>query len=324
MAGRIATLTEDKIAFRLADRSDFSLISINPRKVPEEIQPGRAYRAESGIETQVALLEGESTGQGQAAALTAIGAAATERDAGLPRSRRPFRVDVLPSRLAFADAWEMRDTDAARRPLWALVGVGGDELTGYGPDLSDGLPAFVIGGPGKSGRSTLLLTLARSYQRQGVKLVIAAPRPSPLRELGGDEGVLRLFTDSDIPAADLTEALEEAAGGPVVVLVDDAELLKDCEARDVLREIIARGSDQGRAVVIAGGEEDICTGFSGWQVDAKKARRGVLLSPQQTMSGELIGTRLSRSSVGGQVTPGRALLHLGDGEPRTVTVPLTV
>jgi S-DNA-T family DNA segregation ATPase FtsK/SpoIIIE len=324
MAGRISTLTEDKIAFRLADRSDFSLIAINPRKVPEEIQPGRAYRSESGIEMQVALLDGDVTGQGQAAALTAIGEAATARDAALPRARRPFRVDVLPSRLSFADAWQMRDTDAARSPLWALVGVGGDELTGYGPDLSDGLPAFVIGGPGKSGRSTLLLTLARSYQQQGVKLVIAAPRPSPLRELAGTEGVLRVFTDSDIPADDLSQALEEAGDSPLVVLVDDAELLKDCEARDVLKEIIARGSDRGRAVVVAGGEEDICSGFSGWQVDAKKARRGVLLSPQQTMSGELIGTRLARSSVGGQVTPGRALLHLGDGEPKTVTVPLTV
>ncbi|MDX6355040.1 MAG: segregation ATPase FtsK/SpoIIIE, family, partial [Streptomyces sp.] len=324
MAGRISTLTEDKIAFRLADRSDFSLISINPRKVPDEIQPGRAYRSESGIELQVALLDGDTTGQGQAAALTAIGAAATERDALLPRSRRPFRVDVLPSRLSFADAWEMRDTDAARAPLWALVGVGGDELTGYGPDLSDGLAAFVIGGPGKSGRSTLLLTLARSYQQQGVKLVVSAPRPSPVRELAGGPGVLRVFTDNDIPADELTKALEEAEGSPVVVLIDDAELLRDCDAKDVLKEIISRGTDSGRAVVLAGGEEDICSGFSGWQVDAKKARRGVLLSPQQTMSGELIGTRLSRSSVGGQVTPGRALLHLGDGEPKTVTVPLTV
>jgi DNA segregation ATPase FtsK/SpoIIIE, S-DNA-T family len=322
MAGRISTLTEDKIAFRLADRSDFSLIAVNPRKVPEEIQPGRAYRSESGIELQVAMLSGDPTGQGQAAALTAIGEAASARDADLPRSRRPFRVDVLPSRLSFADAWEMRDTDAARDPLWALVGVGGDELTGYGPNLSDGLPAFVIGGPGKSGRSTLLMTMARSYQTQGVKLVIAAPRPSPLRELAGAPGVLRTFTDSDIPADELSKALEEAEGSPLVVLVDDAELLKECEAKDVLKEIIARGTDHGRAVVIAGGEEDICSGFSGWQVDAKKARRGVLLSPQQTMSGDLIGTRLSRSSVGGQVTPGRALLHLGDGEPKTVTVPL--
>ncbi|SEN07629.1 FtsK/SpoIIIE domain-containing protein [Actinacidiphila rubida] len=323
MAGRISTLTEDKIAFRLADRGDFSLISINPRKIPEEIQPGRAYRSESAVELQVALLNGDSTGQGQAAAIAAIGEAATARDAGLPRARRPFRVDVLPSRLSFADAWEMRDTDAARDPLWALVGVGGDELTGYGPNLSDGLPAFVIGGPGKSGRSTLLMTLARSYQQQGVKLVIATPRPSPLRGLAGGPGVLRTFTDSDIPADEMSKALEEAEGSPVVVLVDDAELLKDCEAKDILKDIIARGSDHGRAVVIAGGEEDICSGFSGWQVDAKKARRGVLLSPQQTMSGELIGTRLSRSTVGGQVTPGRALLHLGDGEPKTVTVPLT-
>ncbi len=90
----------------------------------------------------------------------------------------------------------------------------------------------------------------------------------------------------------------------------------------MLRDIVSRGSEAGRAVVLAGDEEDICSGFSGWQVEAKKARRGVLLSPQSTMSGELIGIRLTRGSTGGPVTPGRALLHLGDSDPRTVTVPL--
>ncbi|WSS20459.1 FtsK/SpoIIIE domain-containing protein [Streptomyces sp. NBC_01190] len=324
MAGRIAGLTEDKIAFRMADRADFALLSVNPRKVRDGLPPGRAYRAESGVEAQIALLSGEATGQGQAAALAAIGAATGERDAGVPRARRPFRVDVLPSRLSFTDAWGLRDRDAARRPLWSLVGVGGDELTGHGPDLAEGLPAFVIGGPGRSGRSTLLLALARGWQRQGVSLVVAAPRPSPLRELAGGEGVLRVFTGSDLSAAELAGVLAGAAGAPAVVLVDDAETLRDCDAGDVLKEVIAGGRERGRAVVLAGAEEDVCAGFSGWQVEAKKAHRGALLSPRQMTSGELIGTRLSRGHVGAQVTPGRALLHLGDGELRTVTVPLTI
>ncbi|MEK8171338.1 FtsK/SpoIIIE domain-containing protein [Streptomyces sp. M19] len=138
--GRISSLTEDKYALRLADRSDFSMVGINHRKVPEEIAPGRAFKGETGIETQFALLSDDNSGQGQAAALATIGESATARDAGVPRERRPFRVDVLPSRISFRDAWELRDSVASRSPLWTLVGVGGDELTGHGPDLASGIP----------------------------------------------------------------------------------------------------------------------------------------------------------------------------------------
>ncbi len=69
----------------------------------------------------------------------------------------------------------------------------------------------------------------------------------------------------------------------------------------------------GRAVVLGGSAEDVGGGFSGWQVEARKARQGALLSPQGLSDGDLVGVRLPRSSVGGPVTPGRALLHLGDG-----------
>ena len=31
---------------------------------------------------------------------------------------------------------------------------------------------------------------------------------------------------------------------------------------------------------IAGSTDDLCTGFSGWQVDMKRGRSGILLSPQ--------------------------------------------
>ncbi|MFJ8198008.1 FtsK/SpoIIIE domain-containing protein [Streptomyces sp. NPDC096152] len=322
LAGRISSLTEDKYGLRLADRSDFSMLDINARKVPEEIPPGRAFRNETAAETQFALLCEDTTGQGQAAALMAIGDAAAARDTDVPRARRPFRVDVLPSRISFADAWAMRDTAAAASPLWALVGVGGDELTAFGPDLAEGVPAFVIGGPAKSGRSTVLLNFARSYLAQGVRLVVAAPRQSPLRELEGREGVLKVFTGRDVDEDELEEAVGSASPEqPVAVLVDDAEVLDDCDAEDVFKRIIQRGAEEGLALVIAGDEEEICDGFSGWQVDAKKARRGILLSPQDSSAGELIGIRTTRSMVGGAVAPGRGMLHLGTGEHMTVTTP---
>jgi S-DNA-T family DNA segregation ATPase FtsK/SpoIIIE len=323
LAGRLSNLTEDKYGLRLADRGDFAMLDINSRKVPEEIPPGRAFRNETATETQFALLSSDTTGQGQATALISIGDAATARDADVPRSRRPFRVDVLPSRISFADAWAMRDPLTSASPLWAVVGVGGDELTAFGPDLSEGVPAFVIGGPAKSGRSTMLLNFARSYLAQGVRLVVAAPRPSPLRELEGQEGVLYVFTGRDIDEDEFEEAIKPAsAEEPIVVLVDDAEVLDDCDAEDVFKRILQSGSEDGLAVVIAGDEEEICDGFSGWQVDAKKARRGILLSPQDTSAGELIGIRTTRSMVGGPITPGKGMLHLGSGEHITVTTPM--
>ncbi|MEU2726634.1 FtsK/SpoIIIE domain-containing protein [Streptomyces griseoviridis] len=323
LAGRISSLTEDKYGLRLADRADFSMLDINSRKVPEEIPPGRAFRNESAAETQFALLSEDTTGQGQAAALDSIGVAAAARDSGVPRGRRPFRVDVLPNRISFDDAWAMRDPATAASPLWALVGVGGDELTAFGPDLGQGVPAFVIGGPAKSGRSTTLLSFARSYLAQGVRLIVAAPRQSPVRELDGVDGVLKVFTGRDVDEDELEELIGSATPAePIVVLVDDAEVLDDCDAEDVFKRIVERGAEEGLAVVIAGDEDEICDGFSGWQVDAKKARRGILLSPQESGSGELIGIRTNRSMVGGPINPGKGMLHLGSGEHITVTTPM--
>ncbi|HET6699598.1 MAG TPA: FtsK/SpoIIIE domain-containing protein [Nocardioidaceae bacterium] len=333
LSSRMATLAEEKLVLRLADRNDYSLAGLNPKKMPEQLPPGRAFRAESGVEAQIALLAPDASGQGQGAALTDIGARVRERDAGVPRSRRPFRVDVLPKRLDFDQAWQMQAEDHG--PLWGLVGVGGDELAAVGPDLGAGAATFVAGGPAKSGRSTLLLTMARSFLAGGAALVVVTPRPSPLRELEGHPGVARVITDADLGEEQLRDAVsaargqdsgeDEQAGGarPVVVLVDDAELLKDCPAKGALRDLVRTGGDRGIALVVAGVTEEVGGGFSGWLVDVKKNRQGALLSPQNPMDGDLLGVRLPRSMAGQPVQPGRALVHLGDGELRTVQVPAT-
>ncbi|MGH4032431.1 FtsK/SpoIIIE domain-containing protein [Actinomycetota bacterium Odt1-20B] len=323
LIGRMASLTEDKYGLRLADRSDFSMLGINARKVPEEIPPGRGFKNEHGTETQFALLAEDASGQGQAAALTAIGEAAAARDADVPRARRPFRVDVLPSRISFADAWEMRDPEVAASKLWSLVGIGGDDIMGFGPDLAQGVPTFVVAGPAKSGRSTTLMNIARSYLTQGVRIVVAAPRPSPLRELDGQDGVLKVFTGDDIESDEFKEVVESATPEePIVWIIDDGEVLEDCDAEREFKRLVQRGTERGLALVLGGDEEEVCGGFSGWQVEAKKGRRGILLSPQDSSSGELIGARTTRSMVGGPIAPGKGMLHLGNGEVVTVTTPM--
>lgn len=319
LSSRIGTLVEDKIVLRLPDRTDFSYAGLNPKKLPETINDGRAFASESGIEMQVALLAGESTGQAQSAALTALGAASTARDAHLARTRRPFRLDVLPSSLPFEDAWNLRDTD--RTDLWAMIGVGGDELLAMGPQFGDGNGLFLLAGPPKSGRSTVLLTMARSLALQGASIVVLAPRVSPLRELAGEPGIVEVITDADVAADHLAELFPPEATRRILI-VDDGELLRDTDARPWFQQFVKTCSDREQGLILGGMLGEIASGLTGWQVEMKRARRGALLSPTSTTDGEILGLRLSRSAVSDQVTPGRALVNVGSGEIVSVQVPV--
>ncbi|MGY2082758.1 FtsK/SpoIIIE domain-containing protein [Blastococcus sp. SYSU DS0539] len=316
---RLASLTDSKLVLRLADRGDYPLIGVPGRQVPDVLPPGRGVAVDGAVETQVALLADDGSGQGQAAALAGIAKAAHVRDALLPRSARPFRVDPLPARITFETAWGMRPAEPG--PGFALVGVGGDELVGCGPDLDGGGLAFVVAGPARSGRSSMLAVMAESLLRQGTPVVVCAPKASPLRALAGRPGVVAVVADAAAPAGRWRELLTADPGRPLVLLLDDGEVLRDCPAAEVFREVVTGAALPGRSLVLAGGADGICTGLSGWQVDARKARQGLLLSPQGSTDGDLIGVRLPRSAVGGPVRPGRGLLHLGDGVLRTVAVP---
>jgi S-DNA-T family DNA segregation ATPase FtsK/SpoIIIE len=274
LTGRISALCEEKLVFKLAEKEDYRLAGLNPRDLPDNPPPGRAFRAGSGTELQVALLAPDASGHGQAAALQAIAAHCRSRDAAVQPAQRPFRVDVLPAHVSFADAWQLRPSSAG--PLWGMVGVGGDTLAALGPDLASGMPCFIVAGPAKSGRSTILLSMARSFLAAGTLVVLAAPRPSPLRALAGVPGVAGIFDQPELGEDELARALASFTR-PGVVLIDDAELLRDCGAAGELSRLIALGGDAGRALVLAGDAERIGLGFSGWQVEAKRARRGLLI-----------------------------------------------
>lgn len=235
-----------------------------------------------------------------------------------PRQARPFRVDVLPARISLEDARALRPASAG--PLWGLVGVGGDTLSALGPDLSAGTPCFTVAGPAKSGRSTILLSMAWSFLAAGTSLILVTPRPSPLRALESAPGVAAVFAATDLPEEAFATALSSLTG-PAVVVIDDAELLRDCEASGELRRLISSGGDAGRALVFGGDAEGLGVGFGGWQVEAKRARRGCLTAPAAFGEGNLVGVRLSRGILGQPVRPGRCLLNVGDGTLVTVTVP---
>ncbi len=277
LAGRIAAMCEDKLVFKLAEADDYALAGLRPRDLPGDIPPGRAFWAGTGTQTQVALLDPDPSGHAQAAALRQLAAWAAGLDAGVPARMRPFRVDVLPSKITFEQAWALRPP-AAVPPLWGLAGVGGDELTALGPDLSQGIPAFIVAGPALSGRSAVLASMTRSFLAGGAQVILATPAPSPLRNLAARPGVICSFSETELGEDELAEAIA-ALSGPGVVVIDDAELLIGCEAGEQLSKIVTRGAGRPLALVLAGDPESLAGGFGGWHADARRARRGCLTAP---------------------------------------------
>ncbi|KPI11132.1 cell division FtsK/SpoIIIE [Actinobacteria bacterium OK074] len=318
LSGRSTALNDNKLLLRLNDRTDYHVVGKRPRELPDTIRPGQGWTTE-GTEIQVALLAPGTSGQDQAEALRTIGAEAARRDAGLPDELRPARIGTLPAKVDFAEAYD-KVREEFRRPLWGLLGLGGDDVSPVGVDFAGASPTFVVAGPPGSGRSTTLASLAVSLLASGTRLVVLAPRESPLRALGGHPGV-RLLTSTTPTSKELAEALG-ADGGPRVVVVDDADLLVMPAIDLDLRELVTSGRDRATGVVAAATAETMA-GAMGWLSAIKRHRKGLLLAPGTLMEGDIIGVRLTHALLRGH-RPGRGLtVDPRTGEAVSVQIPVT-
>ncbi len=320
LVGRLSALLEDKMMLRMTDNSDFSNIGKQPKSVPEHMPPGRAFRAEGLLETQVALLVDDPEGTAQVAALQQIGREATERYADVPRALRPFRVDPLPTRISYADAISMTESDLA--PSELPVAVGGDTLTLRTLDAIDHGPGFLVLGPRRSGRSTTLLTMATSALDRGWRLLVITPRRSPLRELAGHDGVEALIDlegEKDEVTALYERMVPEKGGPSTAVVIDDMELMGvDGWQVDLLTKHVPKLRDTGSAVIAGATTDDLGSSYRGPAAVLKKSRSGILLSPGAPSDGDQFGVKLPRSLTGG-MPPGRGL-YVAAGQWQLVQV----
>ncbi|MBB5785545.1 FtsK/SpoIIIE domain-containing protein [Jiangella mangrovi] len=323
LVGRISALIEDKLMLRMTDNADFGHIGMNPKKVPETMEPGRAFRAEGLRETQIALLTADADGTAQVSALQEIAREAKERHADVARRFLPFRVDQLPARISYAAAMELAERPLA--PTELPLAVGGDTLTLRVLDAIDHGPGILVLGPRRSGRSTALLTMARSMIERDWKTLIITPRRSPLGDLAGRQGVeavINLEADKD-EVTKLYEAMVPEKGGrPTAVLIDDLELMGvDGWMVDLLTKHLPKLRDTGSVVVGAGTTDDLGSSYRGPAAVLKKSRSGVLLSPGAPADGDHFGIKLPRSLTGG-MPPGRGLFSAA-GQWQLVQVPET-
>ncbi|KIZ15421.1 FtsK/SpoIIIE domain-containing protein [Streptomyces natalensis] len=307
LSGTVASAFADRLTLRLADPNDYVSAGLAPRDIPKEMPSGRALRVtEEGVqESQIALLTADPSGRAQVQALQQIAREAAVTYVRPPEHLRPMRVDALPIRIGAREALALDDFTPPS-DLWALIGAGGDELAPLGVDLAEAGPGFVIAGPPKSGRSSTLITMARSLTRRGLPVVLVTPRRSPLRELEGEKGVLGVL-GSGASEGDLNDLLA-TVDGRYAVVVDDAELLYDDPLGTALEEVLRTGVDGDHALIAAGAADTMSSQYRGFLVDARRSRHGLLLAPNPD-AGELFGIRLPRDTGAGPT--GRGLLITG-------------
>lgn len=179
------------------------------------------------------------------------------------------------------------------------MGAGGDSLSPLGIDLLAHGPGAIIAGPARSGRSSVLMTAAKSLIAQGTPVVAVVPRRSPLREL---RGALAVLDGNGTGLLDLIAGRDR-----YVVVVDDAELINpDAALGQVLEDVLRTGRDGEHALLLAGSTGDLATAYRGFVAETRKSRTGVLLAVQSPADGDLFTVRLPRGAVGGP--PGRGLL----------------
>ncbi len=314
VSGRTGSLVERKFALRQPDRQDFSVYGIPPREVPEVLVDGRGLWSESVMEAQVAVLAEDVSGTGQSEALKRIAEQVAERDRVLPPAQRPFRLEVMPTSVAYDDV--VAQLDELDQPAsWVPFGIGGDELDVLGLDMS-GTANAMVAGPPQSGRTTALRFAVRAMQRRGAEVLGLFPNANTLSEELGENALLT----EDLEIDDLVARLRGLTPGTLVV-IDDAETLKESGLAPALTSLMQQGRSKGLYTLVGGSTTDLSSGYSGWLFEARKCRQGLLLSPQQPGDADVVNLRLPRSAVSGKVIPGRGLLVVPTGSYTAVQVP---
>jgi len=292
--GQIASATSAKLAFRLADRYDYAALGITVDE--PAAAPGRCFESSTGREIQIALPHRHG--------LEAAVAEAVDHDHA--SSRPPAQIGILPT---VVKAPEVVDAARVVGDEWFVpLGIGDGELEPVGFVLRDGDHALVAG-PGRSGKSTTLTTIAFlvAAARPDVEICGITPRRSPL---------LDCPEVSRLDPADVDVALRavSASGAEHLVLVDDAELVEGCDALTAL----LTGRVPGVHLVAAGNAEALRSGYGHWTQTLRRSRLGLALRPNPAADGDLWQTALPRRPTAG-FPPGRGYL-LADGRIELVQV----
>ena len=244
----------DRWLFHLDDPSEATACGVAPALLPAAIA-GRVIVASTRREAQLAVVEPVTTG---------------------PADRGPTGIGVLPRDVGALELPAGRVT--ADGELDLVVGIDFETLEPARLHVPDG-EHVLVAGPPRSGRSAALARLAASWREahpDGAVITVAPLRRSPLASWPGATG------DIDILPA----------GGPALVVIDDAERVDD--ASGALSRLVA-DRRSGVLVVAAARPDTLRTLYGHWTAVVRRSRTGLLMAGCTDVDGDLLGELLPRT-----------------------------
>ena len=288
----LAGAVGERLLFRLADPGDAAALGVRPALVAQS-PPGRAVLVGRDVTVQMGWPDDVEAIVARIACRHEQTARAVDEASGPPRPVRALPTlvdpaDLPPSSGGGALPWTLTIglSDATWQPARLALHPGDHTL---------------VAGPARSGKSSALVLIARQVRALGhdVRLVAVTPRRSPLASADVDA----LVTDGAGLALEVGPA-----DRPVVVLVDDAELVDDA---DHVLAAAAGGSRLGVHVIASGRVEALRAAYGHWTQVVRRQRRGLLLAPQADTDGDVLSALLPRRSAT-PAAPGRGYL-VADG-----------
>jgi S-DNA-T family DNA segregation ATPase FtsK/SpoIIIE len=267
---RLTSLVSQKLLFRLADASDYSMLGLRSGQLPRFV-PGRAVHSDGNRVVQIGL-------PGDLGALAG------------PRRAPP--IGTLPTRVSVAALPDARLDSPCHLPL----GIAEDDLDVAWLRVHDGEHVLVTGPP-RSGKTNALALVAqriRSADADAVLVGICEPR-SVLHGVDAFDATGSLTELEHIVRAAATDTRRW------FVIVDDAPTVEDVGG------VITTALRSGRAhlhVIAAGRADDVRAAYGHWLRIVRQSRAGLLLQPDLAVDGDLLGVRLPRR-LAVPLVPGR-------------------
>lgn len=248
----------------LHDAHDGAVVGVNAARVPAAGTPGRLVVAATGL---VAQLVGDTT----PSLLNA-------RD---KVDRVARSITVVP---AFVDAGRLPTSHAAAGATLLTLGIDFASGTTHILELPDGEHLLVLGGA-RSGRSSTLVRIADAWREAypGGCVASITPRRSA--------AVIGSAVTESMSATDTSLLDDLPSVGPLLLLVDDAEMVDDPGGR---LATLAAGGRPHTWIVAAGRPDALRQLYGHWTTVVRRSRSGMVLTGGSDLDGDLLGTTLPR------------------------------
>jgi S-DNA-T family DNA segregation ATPase FtsK/SpoIIIE len=256
------------------------------------LTPGRATRLPDGHQLQFAWPASAAADAGTG---TGTGTGTIHDRPSLARPG-PIYVRSLPDRVDRRDLTLTPGPEPAR----VVLGLGGDAAELISVDLLSGDGRWLIAGPARSGRTTVLVSMLHQLTRASIDLLVAAPAHSLLSSVAIDLGLAPLDPNSTGREPFVAPGCDRR-----ILLIDDGAAFADQPLEAALLEFVASTGSGDRGVVVSARSDDPTLAYRGIAAAVRRSGTGVLLQPGP-VEGELLGIRLPRPRAA--IPAGRAVL----------------